>query len=99
MSIPNGLFAIANLKFLDLSNNLLGTSKQVGSYLSEGIGAAQALVEFHASGNSLTSLPESIGELPNLEILDLKDNKIQSLPQKFGCLSKLLKLNLDGNQL
>ena len=55
------------------------------------------LVEFHASGNMLTSLPQSIGDLKHLEILDLKDNKISSLPEKFGGLGKLLKLNLDGN--
>ena len=80
VSIPNGLFAIENLKFLDLSNNKIGSSNQVGSYLSEGIGAAQALVEFHVSGNMLTNLPESIGELQNLEVLDLKDNRLVALP-------------------
>ena len=80
MSIPNGLFALENLKFLDLSNNKLGSSKQVGSYLSEAIGAAQSLVEFHAAGNMLTHLPESIGELQNLEVLDLKDNRLLVLP-------------------
>jgi Leucine-rich repeat (LRR) protein len=54
-------------------------------------------VEFHVSGNMLTHLPESIGDLVNLEILDLKDNKIRELPVRLGCLSKLLKLNLDSN--
>ena len=47
----------------------------------------------------LTFLPESIGDLRYLEVLDLKDNRIIALPDKFGCLERLLKLNLDGNCL
>ena len=47
----------------------------------------------------LTHLPESIGDLANLEVLNLADNKIVEIPTRFGCLDKLLKLNLDGNQL
>jgi len=98
-SIPNGLFALQNLKFLDISNNKLGSVKELGGYLSEAIAKAQALVEFHASGNFLTHLPQSIGDLSNLEVLDLHNNKLVELPDRFGCLSKLLKLNLDENQL
>ena len=99
ISIPNGLWNLKNLKFLDISNNKLGSEKVEGGYISEAIAEAELLVEFHASGNLLTSLPESIGDLKHLEILDLKDNKIRSLPEKFGQLEKLLKLNLDGNAL
>ena len=47
----------------------------------------------------LTALPEAIGMLANLEVLDVKDNRLLKLPFEFGCLSKLLRLNLDGNQL
>ena len=97
MSLPNGLFTLENLKFLDLSNNKLGSSKEMGSCLSESIGAAKALVELRLSGNMLTHLPDSIGMCENLEVLDLKDNKLMVLPVEFGCLAKLLKLNLDGN--
>ena len=45
----------------------------------------------------MTSLPESLGDLQNLEVLDLKDNKLVSLPHRLGLLSKVIKLNLDGN--
>lgn len=99
IAIPNGLWCLKNLKFLDLSNNKIGSQKVDGGYLSEAIAECEQLVEFHASGNMLTSLPESIGDLRFLEVLDLKDNKISGLPDKFGCLERLLKLNLDGNCL
>lgn len=91
------MFAMPALKFLDLSHNLLGSSRD--SYLSEAIGQAQTLVELHLAGNQLDQLPESIGDLSNLEVLNLKDNKLRSLPHRFGMLEKLFKLNLDGNQL
>jgi Leucine-rich repeat (LRR) protein len=45
----------------------------------------------------LTSLPESIGKLQNLEYLDLKDNQITSLPESISNLQKLYTLNLSGN--
>ena len=72
--MPNSLFALPALKFLDLSHNMLF------AYLSEAIGQCQTLVELHIAGNQLTTLPESLGDLENLEVLDLKDNKLISLP-------------------
>ena len=45
-------------------------------------------------------MPQSIGDLANLEILDVKDNKLMVLPERIGLLGdRLLKLNLDGNML
>lgn len=78
--VPNGLFALPTLKFLDLSHNMLGIKTVPNSYLSEAIGQCQTLVELHIAGNMLTHLPESIGDLVNLEILNAKDNKLQALP-------------------
>ena len=95
--MPTGLFSLPTLKFLDLSHNLLGSPKHPGSCLSEAIGQCQSLVELHLAGNLLQQLPESIGDLANLEILNAKDNKLAALPQRIGLLDKLIKLNLDGN--
>jgi Leucine-rich repeat (LRR) protein len=96
-NLPASLFTLKNLKFLDISNNEIGTKKVQGSCLSEAIAGAVALVEFHASGNQLQELPTSIGDCTNLEILDLKDNQLKTLPDKVGNLEKLLRLNLEGN--
>ena len=92
MTLPNGLFNLVYLKFLDVSNNMLGTSQELGSCLTEAIGAAQTLVELRLSWNMLTHLPESFGMLRNLEVLDLRDNKLVELPVSFGNLTKLTKL-------
>lgn len=67
--MPNALFAIKTMKFLDLSYNKI-------KILPEAIAMAESLVEFHAAGNLLLELPHSIGDLRNLEILDLKRNKL-----------------------
>jgi len=99
VAIPNSLWTLQNLKFLDISNNKIGTQKVEGGCLSEAIAGCINLVEFHASGNNLTELPNGLGDLKFLEVLDLKDNKIAALPDRFGCLERLLKLNLDGNCL
>ena len=51
------------------------------------------------SNNQLTLLPESIGDLDNLETIILHHNQITSLPESFGNLSSLFSLNLGYNTL
>lgn len=49
------------------------------------------------SGNKLTSLPESIGQLERLQYLDLSNNNLQMLPNTLQWLRHLKVLNLKGN--
>ncbi|KAL3137415.1 hypothetical protein ABBQ32_006936 [Trebouxia sp. C0010 RCD-2024] len=49
------------------------------------------------SGNKLTSLPESIGQLQRLQYLDLSNNDLQMLPNAIQQLRELKVLNLKGN--
>ena len=51
------------------------------------------------SHNNLTSLPESIGQLTNLQYLYLYDNNLTSLPESIGQLSNLKVLYLYNNNL
>ena len=44
-------------------------------------------------------LPESIGNLTTLELLDVKDNQLTSLPTSIGNLIRLRWLYLNNNQL
>jgi len=47
----------------------------------------------------LRHLPDSIGDLAFLEVLDLEENALTELPDSIGNLSRLTSLNLFGNKL
>ena len=47
----------------------------------------------------LTKLPEFIGELTQLEILDVSNNQLTTLPESIGQLTRLQTLYIDDNQL
>ncbi len=49
--------------------------------------------------NQLTTLPEFLVNLSQLQQLSLYDNQLTTLPECFGNLSQLQWLNLDSNQL
>jgi Leucine-rich repeat (LRR) protein len=51
------------------------------------------------SGNQLTSIPATLGNLTNLTTLDLYNNKLTSLPAKLGNLINLTTLLLSRNKL
>lgn len=56
------------------------------------------LKELFIVSNQLNSLPESIGDLKQLQILDLRQNKLSSLPESTKNLQKLQELDLRYNQ-
>ncbi len=47
----------------------------------------------------LASLPESIGQLTQIDLLDLAGNRLTQLPESIGQLEKLTLLDLSQNQL
>jgi Leucine-rich repeat (LRR) protein len=49
--------------------------------------------------NKFSSLPDSIGNLINLQYLDLSINKFSSLPDSIGNLINLQELHLSDNKL
>jgi Leucine-rich repeat (LRR) protein len=49
--------------------------------------------------NSLTKLPESIGNLRNLQILNLETNKLTELPESLLKLENLRQIVLQDNPL
>ena len=54
---------------------------------------------FSVSESHLTTLPESLGQLANLKILDISLNQLTALPESIGLLLNLIMLNLSHNQL
>ena len=47
----------------------------------------------------LNALPESIGQLTNLDRLDLSENKLTIIPKELGQLTNLARLSLSRNKL
>ena len=47
----------------------------------------------------LTELPESLGQLTQLQTLNLSHNQLTALPESVGQLTQLQRLDLGGNQL
>ncbi|NEO88189.1 MAG: hypothetical protein F6J87_28620 [Spirulina sp. SIO3F2] len=47
----------------------------------------------------LTELPESLGQLTQLQTLDLSGNQLEELPESLGQLTQFQTLNLSHNQL
>ncbi len=49
--------------------------------------------------NFLTALPESLGQLPQLRVLNLADNELTALPESLSQLTQLRNFDLRKNQL
>jgi hypothetical protein len=74
--------------------------EQFNTWVQNGsdINVARNVTELRLS-NQLTELPESIGNLTNLEELNLSNNQLTALPESIGNLTNLRTLNLGFNQL
>ena len=51
------------------------------------------------SGKGISELPDEIGQLANLQILDLRNNQLKTVPESLGQLANLQELYLYNNQL
>ncbi|KAI9820206.1 MAG: hypothetical protein M1827_005828 [Pycnora praestabilis] len=92
-NVPLGLQKLQRLATLGLSNNKL----ECGSL--EIISQISSLRELRLANNAIVGdLPESIGTLVNLEVLDLHGNALNTLPESLGALSRLRVLNVAENR-
>ena len=57
------------------------------------------LTNLYLCGNIIEQLPEEIGELKALRVLDLQKNNLQFLPNSIGKLKNLNVVNLSDNKL
>lgn len=56
------------------------------------------VTRLYLTNHQLTSLPECIGNLANLELLHLNNNQLTTLPNSLATLDALELLNIRGNQ-
>ncbi len=59
----------------------------------------QGSIELSLCNLGLTSLPDSLCQLAQLQSLDVSENQLTSLPDSLGQLAQLQALNVVGNQL
>ena len=81
------------LSVLDLSHNKIKEIKR------ENLPAECLLEEFSMHHNEITEIPESIGLLPNLIVLNLNNNQISSVPESFSSLKQIQEIHLAFNNL
>ena len=81
------------VEMLDLSRNRLQVLPRRLTLTME------ALVELHLADNMLLQLPDEIGTLRNLKLLDCSRNALEHLPDGVGRLKNLGTLLLQGNRL
>lgn len=94
--MPAALAKLDKLEVLDVSENRFAEFPAV-------IGELRALRELRACaaerGPSLTKLPEAIGDLRNLEVLELFNHKLTALPASIAKLTKLRELRISSTRI
>lgn len=89
---PEEIFQLQHIKTL-----LLGNKEVVGKmFFSLGEAFWRTCEKQH---NEVLFLPETIGQLKNLEVLDLNQVELYRLPESIGELTALKELHLANNQL
>jgi len=89
-SIPTSLFACDNLVFVYLDNNKINTFSTSGQ---------SKVKKISLENNKLTTLPQNLNNLQDLEELNLKGNDLSGLPESIGELKNLKNLDLYKNNL
>jgi len=99
--------------FIDVNESLNGEPLEIGeqswtggpsgygygwAYEDEGYGRLN-LLDFSNENNEITTIPESIGNLDELEVVNFSNTQITTIPASLGNLSELKSLSAEGGQL
>ncbi|XP_055334048.1 leucine-rich repeat-containing protein 58-like [Paramacrobiotus metropolitanus] len=91
--VPEVLSVMKNLVFLQLGSCEL---EEIPEILTN---TPSKLEVLYLGGNRLSSVPEEIGYLDNLQALHLNGNELEALPPSIANLSQLKSLSLHQNRL
>ena len=113
-ALPESLGQLTQLQTLNLSDNQLtaaagvagpahavavaGPLRQPTDGAAGVAGPTHAVADADLPGNQLTALPESLGQLTQLQSLYLSDNQLTALPESLGRCQRLKGLFLHGNE-
>jgi internalin A len=79
---------------------LQNAEEKIAEALRTGATELDLSCEYNADDSEkLTELPESLGQLTQLQTLNLSGNQLTALPESLGQLTQLQTLNLSRNQL
>jgi len=99
--------------FIDVNESLNGEPLEIGeqswtggpsgygygwAYEDEGYGRL-SLLDFSNENNEITTIPESIGNLDELEVVNFSNTQITTIPASLGNLSELKTITWENGQL
>jgi Leucine-rich repeat (LRR) protein len=102
LTLPSTIGNLKLLKQLELThiNHFYsGNDKNDTFTLPEAIGNLTSLIELRLTNTDIKELPESIGKLAQLKLLDLQMSNLQSLPDSIGNLSSLVNLIIENTRI
>eukprot|EP00833_Pecoramyces_ruminatium_P010194 jgi/Orpsp1_1/1184226/evm.model.c7180000088624.1 len=92
-SIPDSIFNIKSLEYLDLSDNSI-------SKIPEKIGNLENLKHLNLRWNyDISTIPDKIGNLRNLEYIDISSSSIASIPNSLCDIKNLTYIDLHYNKI
>ncbi|MFN8672353.1 MAG: leucine-rich repeat domain-containing protein [Candidatus Sericytochromatia bacterium] len=108
-NIPKEIEKLKNLKELHLANNIkleipfdiindYKNPKRIINFIIKNDDISDS-VEYIRNNENLTSFPEEVFNIINLQKLDLSKNKISKLPSSISKLKNLKSINLSENEL
>jgi predicted outer membrane repeat protein len=84
---------------LQVLSEILDLNQISGSPTNWGVWENDRLVELNMSNQNITELPENLGYLAELKILEFKNNQIITIPNSIEFLVNLDSLDLSNNNL
>lgn len=90
-TIPNEIFKLKKLNFIDCSHNSL-------TMLPDNLDELKNLTHFYCNNNEITVLPSNLNKIKKLEGFGCANNLLTSFPENFD-ISNFVQFTCDGNEI